>query len=182
MDAILNFDMSILNFIYDSVRCAFLDYFMPIVTLFGESGIFFICIAVILMLFRKTRKTGFVLSLSLIIGLIVCNLTLKPIIARPRPYTVRQDVILLVERLSDYSFPSGHTVAAFEASTVFMKRNRIAGLCFLILAVLIAFSRLYLFVHYPTDIIAGIIIGTASGFAACGVVDAIYNKFIQKEI
>ncbi len=173
---ILSFDMSLLNFIYDNIRCAFLDFLMPIVTLFGESGIFFICIALILMAFKKTRKTGFCLAISLIIGLLVCNVTLKPLVARPRPYTVRTDVIMLVEALNDYSFPSGHTVAAFEAATVFLMRKRIVGIVFSVLAILIAFSRLYLYVHYPTDVICGMIIGILSGVLSVKLVDFIYKK------
>lgn len=179
MTEILSFDMSLLNLIYDNIRCAFLDILMPIVTMFGESGIFFICIALALMLFRKTRKTGFMLALALIFGLVVCNLTLKPIVARPRPYTVRTDVIMLVEALNDYSFPSGHTVAAFECATVFLMRKRKVGIGFLALAVLIAFSRLYLYVHYPTDVLCGVIIGVISGFCAVKLVELIYKKYLK---
>lgn len=182
MESILSFDMSVLNFIYDNIRCSFLDFLMPIVTLFGESGIFYICIAVLMMLFKKTRKTGFMLSLSLIIGLIICNITLKPLVARPRPYTIREDVLLLVERLNDFSFPSGHTVAAFEASTVMMMRNRRIGILFLILAFLISFSRLYLYVHYPTDIIAGIIVGTISGIVSVTVINFIHKRIKSESL
>lgn len=182
MTEILSFDMSLLNFIYDNIRCAFLDILMPIVTLFGESGIFFICVALALMVFRKTRKTGFMLALALIIGLAVCNLTLKPIVARPRPYTVRTDVIMLVEALNDYSFPSGHTVAAFECAAVFLMRKRNIGIAFLMLAVLIAFSRLYLYVHYPTDVLCGMIIGVLSGVCAVKLVEFIYRKLDKRKI
>lgn len=176
MDLILGFDMSVLNFIYDNIRCAFLDLLMPLITLFGESGIFYICIALGLMIYKKTRKTGFMLAMSLILGLLVCNVMLKPLVARPRPYSVRTDVIMLVEALNDYSFPSGHTVAAFEAATVMMIQKKAAGIVFTVLAVLIAFSRLYLYVHYPTDIIAGIVIGVISGIVSAKVINAIYSR------
>ncbi len=179
MSAIINFDITVLNFIYDNLRCAFLDFIMPIITLFGESGIFFICIAVALLIFKKTRKTGAMLGLSLIIGLIVCNLTLKPIVARPRPYTLRE-VEMLVDGLSDFSFPSGHTVAAFEAASVLMMRNRKVGIPFLVLAILIAFSRLYLYVHFPTDVIVGAFIGAVSGFIAVKAVDALWDRISKK--
>ncbi len=175
MSAIINADFAILNFIYDNLRCAFLDAVMPLVTMLGESGIFFIIIAIGLLLFKKTRNTGFMLAISLIIGLVVCNLTLKPFVARPRPYTFRTDVVMLVDRLSDYSFPSGHTVAAFECATVFFKRKRYLGLAFLALAIIIAFSRLYLYVHFPTDVLVGAIIGVLSGIIAVNAVDKIYN-------
>lgn len=181
MEFITNLDMSVLNYIYDNLRCAFLDVFMPFITLFGESGIFFICLAVILMFIPKTRKTGFTLSVSLIIGLICCNMILKPIIARPRPYTIREDVVLLVEKLYDYSFPSGHTTAAFEAASVMLIRNRRVGIAFLVLAILIAISRLYLFVHYPTDVLVGMLLGIISGIVAAKIIDLIYDKIESKK-
>lgn len=174
--------MSIINYIYDNLRCAFLDVFMPFITLFGESGIFFICLAVVLMIFKRTRKTGFTLSVSLIIGLICCNMVLKPMVARPRPYTIREDVVLLVERLYDYSFPSGHTTAAFEAATVMYIRNRKFGTCFILLAILIAFSRLYLFVHYPTDVLVGILLGIVSGIVSAKIIDVLYDKYEAKKL
>ncbi len=165
MESIISFDISVLKFIYENLRCSFLDGFMKFITLFGESGIFFICIALCMLFFKKTRKTGIMLSISLIIGLIVCNITLKPLIARPRP-DVLTGLMPLIERPTDFSFPSGHTVAAFEAATVFMLRDKRVGIPFLVLAVLIAMSRLYLHVHYPTDIIGGIILGSISGIIA----------------
>ena len=142
MEKIILFDTTVLNYIYDNLRCAFLDFIMPVITLLGESGIFFICVAVLLLIFKKTRKTGAMLGLSLIIGLIVCNLTLKPLVARPRPYTLRE-VEMLVDGLSDFSFPSGHTVASFEAASVFMMRNKKIGIPFLVLAFLIAKENKY---------------------------------------
>ena len=175
MESIISFDISVLTFIYENLRCAFLDGFMKFITLFGESGIFYICIALVMLFFKKTRKTGIMLSISLIIGLVVCNMTLKPIIARPRPY-IYTGLEPLIERPTDFSFPSGHTVAAFEAATVFMLRDRRAGIPFLVLAILIAMSRLYLHVHYPTDIIGGIILGSISGIIAVKAVNWFCNK------
>lgn len=175
MENIIAFDISILKYIYENLRSAFADTFMKFITLFGEGGIFFICIALVLLFFKKTRKTGIMLSISLIIGLIVCNMTLKPIIARPRPY-IYTGLEPLIERPGDFSFPSGHTVASFEAATVFMLRDRRFGIPLLILAVLIAFSRLYLHVHYPTDIIGGMVLGTLSGIIAVKSVEYFCKK------
>lgn len=181
MTQIISLDMTLLNFIYDNLRCAFLDMFMPLVTLFGESGIFYILLALGLLIFKKTRKTGLMLAVSLIIGLVVCNLTLKPVIARARPYTVRTDVVMLVEALSDFSFPSGHAVAAFEGATVMLCNYRKTGILFLVLAILIAFSRLYLYVHYPTDVIVGVVIGVISGLVSVKAVNILSNKIYKNK-
>jgi len=162
MNALNNFEIGILDFIADKLGCAFLDFLMPIITLFGDGGIFWIACAVIMLFFKSTRKTALTMGMALLMGLLVCNVTLKPLVGRIRPYDVNTDVVLLIERLSDYSFPSGHTVASFEAAvTLMICERRRFGYPALVLALLIAFSRLYLYVHYPTDVIAGICIGIA---------------------
>ena len=86
----------------------------------------------------------------------------------------------MIARLSDYSFPSGHTLASFEAATVLMIRDKRIGVPALILAVIIAFSRLYLYVHYPTDVLAGMILGVSIGIFACKAVDLLYKRFDRK--
>lgn len=181
MDFILDMDMSILNWIYDNLRCGFLNVFMPFITMFGESGIFFIALSLVMIIIPKTRKTGIMMGVALFLGLIICNLTLKPLVARPRPYTIRTDVILLVDKLSDFSFPSGHTIAAFEVASVLMIRNRKYGIAATVLAVLIAFSRLYLYVHYPTDVLVSIVLGTIFGFISVKLVNKIYDKLEKKK-
>ena len=101
---------------------------------------------------------------------------LKNIVSRIRPYDLKQDIELLIKRLSDYSFPSGHTLASFEAATVLMIKDKRLGIPALILAILIAFSRIYLYVHYPSDVLAGILFGIAFAFLAVFIVDKIYIK------
>lgn len=171
-----NFEIGILDFIRDTFACSFLDTVMPIISLFGDKGIFWIAVAVLLIIFKKTRKTGISMGAALLIGVIVGNLILKNVVARIRPYDLNTEITLLVSALSDYSFPSGHTLASFEAATVLLIRDKRLGIPALVLAILIALSRLYLYVHYPTDVLAGAVLGTAIGFFACFLVNSAYNK------
>lgn len=171
-----NFEIGILDFIKDTFSCAFLDKVMPIITLFGDKGIFWIAVAVLLIICKKTRKTGISMGAALLIGVIVGNLILKNAVARIRPYDLNSGVELLVNALSDYSFPSGHTLASFEAATVLLIRDKRLGIPALVLAILIALSRLYLYVHYPTDVLAGALLGALIGVFACFLVNRIYEK------
>ena len=164
-----SFDLPILEWIAANLKCGFLDAVMPLITLLGDAGIFWILCSVVMILIPKTRKTGLAMGISLLIGLLVCNVTLKPLVGRIRPYDYQlqhfqKEIILLVEGLHDYSFPSGHTIASFEAATALLIGNKKLGIPAMILAVLIAFSRLYLYVHYPTDVIASIVLGIGIAF------------------
>ena len=164
-----SFDLPILEWIAANLKCGFLDFLMPLITLLGDAGIFWILCSVVMILIPKTRKTGLAMGISLLIGLLVCNVTLKPLVGRIRPYDYQwqffqKEITLLVEGLHDFSFPSGHTIASFEAATALLIGNKKLGIPAMILAVLIAFSRLYLYVHYPTDVIASVILGTGLAF------------------
>ena len=173
----ISFDLPILEWIRANVWCEVLDVAMPIITTFGDGGIFWIAWSVLLMFFPKTRKTGLGMAFALAMGLVVCNLTLKPMVARIRPYDLQAElgvtINLLQGAMHDFSFPSGHTIASFEAATVLLKNSKKMGIPAYILAILVAFSRLYLYVHYPTDVIASIILGTIFaliGNALAGVI------------
>ena len=159
----ISFDLPILDWIQANLQSDFMDKFMPFITVFGDAGIFWMVISALFVVFPKTRKTGLGMAFAMIIGLVVCNITLKPLVGRIRPYDLQAElgitIQLLGERMHDFSFPSGHTIASFEAAVVMLK-NRKLGIPAMILAVLISFSRLYLYVHYPTDVIASIILGT----------------------
>ncbi len=163
----VSFDLPILDWIQANLQSGFLDTVMPIITLFGDGGIFWIACAVILLLIPKTRRIGLGMAFALIMGLVVCNMTLKPLVARIRPYDLQSDlgvtIKLLIDAQHDFSFPSGHTIASFEACTVLMLGNRKLGIPATLLAILIAFSRLYLYVHYPTDVITSVVLGTLFG-------------------
>ncbi len=164
MEVVNNIDFKILNFIYDNLHCTFLNKTMPIISKLGDIGIIFIVVAIVLICFKKYRKIGFTMLLSLIIGSILCNLIMKPLFARIRPYDINTAINLIINKLNDFSFPSGHTIAAFECATVIYLYNKKLSIPFIILAFLIAFSRLYLYVHYPSDIFASIILGIIVGY------------------
>ena len=176
MEAVLNilnqcavaFDLPILDWIQAHLQSGFMDFIMPIITVFGDAGIFWIAWAVLLLLFPRTRKTGLGMGIALLMGVVICNIILKPAVARPRPYDMQEElgvmIKLLVDRQHDFSFPSGHTIASFEASVVLLRNSKKMGIPAFILAILIAFSRMYLYVHYPTDVIVSVILGTAFAF------------------
>ena len=159
-----SFDLPILDWIQANIANDFLDVLMPIITAFGNGGIFWMACAALMLVFPKTRKTGVAMAIALILGLIVCNFLLKPLIDRPRPFKVQADmgiiINLLIKEPGPHSFPSGHTIASFEAGVAMLLGNKKLGIPAFILAILIAFSRLYLYVHYPTDVFASIILGT----------------------
>lgn len=176
------FDFSILNF-FQSVRTDFFDFFFSTITHLADKGIFWIALGLLLAVFAKTRKTGVTVLLSLIFSVFLCNILLKNIIARPRPYTVEEWSIIrdaareiLVALPDDWSFPSGHTSASFAAATAIFCCNKKWGVPSLILAALIAFSRIYLYVHYPTDVIAAIFIGGIAGVSAYFITKAILKS------
>ena len=164
----VSFDLPILDWIAANLWCPFLDTVMPIITVFGDGGIFWIAISVILLFTKKHRKTGLAMAFALSMGLLVCNIILKPGVARIRPYDFQmeyftKEIQLIAGGMHDFSFPSGHTIASFEACTALMLGNKKFGIPATILAVLVAFSRLYLYLHYPTDVIASVILGTLFG-------------------
>ncbi len=157
-------ELFILDFIQAHCRSAALDVFFPAVTKFGDAGLFWIAVCAVLILFPHKRKTGIAVVFAFALDVIICNIFLKNLCARPRPYNYRPELELLVARLSDYSFPSGHTALSFTAvSTLFFRKEKL-WIPALVLAILIAFSRLYLFVHFPTDVLAGAVFGVVFGY------------------
>ena len=160
------FDLPILDWIAANLSCPFLDTVMPLITALGDAGIFWMVMAAILLLFKPTRRVGLGMGIAMLMGLLLCNLTLKPLCQRPRPYDYQYEAFgklipLIIERQHDFSFPSGHTIASFEAAGVIVLNNKKWGIAALVLACLIAFSRLYLYVHYPTDVLVSIVLGFA---------------------
>ena len=185
----VSFDLPILEWIQANMRNSFLDFVMPIITVLGDAGIFWMICAAVLFLTKKYRKVGLGMAFAMMMGLLVCNIILKPTVARPRPYDFQWEVFgkqiqLLIETQHDFSFPSGHTIASFEACTVLMLGDKKLGIPATILAILIAFSRMYLYVHYPTDVIASVILGTIFGiigyYAAQKINISLKGKYLGK--
>jgi len=182
----LNFDLPILDWIADNLRCGFLDFVMPLITKLGDAGIFWIAVAVLLLFIPKYRKIGLSMGAALLMGLLVCNLTLKPLIARIRPYDLQLErfgktIQLLIATPHDFSFPSGHTIASFEGATVLLLMNKKLGIPAMVLAALIAFSRMYLYVHYPTDVLASVVLGIGFAFLAKFLVQKGYELYENRK-
>ena len=164
---ITRIDFSILYWIQNTFRCAFLDFLMPGITFLGNAGLIWLLIAAVLLFQKKYRRTGILLLAGLLAGVLIGNVALKNLVARARPCWIDTAVRMLVSVPKDFSFPSGHTSASFAAATaLYLAKERKLFIPTLMLACLIAFSRMYLYVHYPTDIIGGLLIGIASAYLA----------------
>lgn len=159
-------EIEILNLI-QHLRTPFLDEVMRFVTSLGNFSIAWVMLALVLILIPKTRKIGLVVMVAVILDSVLCNVILKNIFVRPRPCDVNTAINLLIPRPSGYSFPSGHTSASFAAvAALYFSGERKIWKAALALAILIAFSRMYLYVHYPTDVLGGIICGIICGCAS----------------
>lgn len=164
---ITNFDISILLFFQEHIRQEWLTGFVKVITFLGDVGWFWILLGVLLVIPKKTRNIGVVVLLSLLIDALITNVALKNIIARTRPYDMTNAIIPLIPKPHDFSFPSGHTAASFASAFVYYRMApRKYGIASLVLATMIGLSRLYLGVHYPSDVIGGFLVGLFSSIAA----------------
>lgn len=161
----MSLDQTILYWIQDNLSCGLLDLLMPKLTLLGSGGAIWLLAAGGMLCTKKYRRQGVILLAGLAVGVLVGNVCLKNLIARPRPCWLDNSVKLLVSSPTDYSFPSGHTLASTIGATVLTKTDRRFGWAAIPIAAIIAFSRLYLFVHFPSDILAGAVLGVAIGEA-----------------
>ena len=180
-DAVTSFDFAVLDWIRENLSCGFLDGLCVVISGIWHMGLPCILLAAVLLLFRRTRKTGTCLALAILFGFVFGNLILKNAVARIRPYDLKEGIDLLVNRLKDYSFPSGHTLVSFETATViFVREKKRYGIPAFVAAAAVAFSRLYLYVHYPTDVVAGIVLGVLFGLAGCCIGGMAYDLAAEK--
>ena len=164
-----------------NLRCGVMDTIQVAVTSLDYKGIVWILLAVVLLFFRKTRKAGLMIGLAMTLGLAIGNGVFKNVMERIRPYDVNEAMRsqLLIAPLTDFSFPSGHALSSFEAAGVLMMTHRkTLGWPSLVLAVLIAFSRLYLYVHYPSDVLAGALLGLLFALIAVLAVNRIERAIL----
>ena len=177
LEQLLHIDGQILLWIQEYLRFPALTSVMKDITNLGNAGILWILITIVLLLDKKTRNVGYMSALALIGSLIVDNILLKNLVARTRPYEVVDGLKLLIEKQSDYSFPSGHTGSSFASAIVLWKElPKKYGVMALIAAVLIAYSRLYVGVHYPSDVLAGVVIGTVLALVSVWLVKMIQGQ------
>ena len=163
-------DFGILNFIQQYIAGPALDTVMAFITHLGDYGILWIGICLVFLTMPKHRKNGLILASAMVAGLIICNLLLKNIIARPRPFMIN-DFPIIINPPMGYSFPSGHSSISFVAASVIAARYRKYAPLAYLTASLIALSRIYLYVHYPSDVVAGALMGILIGVATVRIFD-----------
>lgn len=177
LETLLNLDGGFLLFLQESVRNPMLDSLMKFITALGNGGMIWIGATILLLIPKKTRKIGMMSAVALLGSLIINNNIIKNIVQRPRPFVTFTDLQIIIPTPSEYSFPSGHTSSSFAAAAVFYRHlPKKLGLPSVILAGLIGFSRLYVGVHYPTDVIAGVIMGILLSYLAEFLVNLLRNK------
>ena len=171
------FEASIILWIQENLR-GVMDTFWIFVTHLGDEGYLWIALGLSLLGFKKTRTVGIAVLLSLLLDLVIVNFTLKDLIGRPRPFVVNDAIQTLIKQPSAYkSFPSGHTSGSFAAAfALYRGVSKKIGIPVLILAGLIAVSRLYVGVHYPTDVLAGVAVGLLCSFGAYFIIQIVRWK------
>ena len=173
-------ELSILYAI-QNIHTDFLDRFiLTVMNITGSYGQLWVILAVALLFFKKTRKAGFTILISYAIVYVVAQYGLKDLIARPRPCHIDETVALLVSRPSSFSCPSTHSAWAFAAAASIFAWHKIAGIAVGVIALIVALGRLYLFVHFPTDVLFGIALGILFAFVAYTIVKAADKKIKGK--
>ena len=171
IDIVHTMDYSILAYISEKWRGGSLDTVCKLFSLLGNYGAVWIALAVLLLFFRKTRRAGLAMLIALGVGYAVGNVWLKELVMRPRPFVTHTDLTPLLDPGDRWSFPSGHALSSFAAATALFFFHKKTGLLAYLLAACIAFSRLYASVHYPTDVLAGAVLGILCGLAAAWFAD-----------
>ncbi len=169
-------ELAILDWIQNVLKSPVMDTIMVYVSTLGDKGYIYYIFLALLLINKKTRKVGIVMGIAMILNYLISNLGLKPLVARIRPYDINTTVEILVHKPSSYSFPSGHSAQAFTVASAFLFMKYHYAKPMLVLAAIIAFSRVYLYVHYPTDVIAGAAIGMLCGYLAYHIFNFITHK------
>lgn len=178
MDYLLQLDGNILLWIQEYLRSDLWSWFWITITKLGDSGFIWLTTAILMLFFKKTRKVGIVALCSIALCFLITNIGLKNLVARPRPYTQLPELMILTHLESSFSFPSGHTANSFAVALIYFRMlPKKYGIAAVVLATLIGFSRLYIGVHYPTDVIGGFLVA----LFASSVVYFTYKNILVKK-
>ena len=163
MNFITKIDISILNLI-QNLKSPLMDKIMTTITAFGNMGIFWILLIIIFLTTKEYKKMAKFMIVCMLVNVVIVNLIIKPAVGRQRPFEIVEGIKLLVLKPQDPSFPSGHSAISFCMLTtiLFFSKSKTINIMASLLAILIAFSRLYLYVHFPSDVFCGIIFGVFS--------------------
>jgi len=181
-------DIQILKWVHEVFHSqTWLNYIMKYITYIGEFGAGAILCALILLIFKKTRWAGVAVAVACVLDVLIVNVILKLSVNRARPWQTYPDLgfqefhrLIGVREPTDSSFPSGHTAALFAAAVALIMFYKVKGLPALAVAILVAVSRIYLCMHYPTDVLGGIIIGSACGVGCYFLMKLAKKIFLQK--
>ena len=172
----LTLDADILLYIQDHIRSSFLDKIFPNITFLGDAGIFWILLTVVFLCFKKTRRAAVCSAIALVGSLLLNNCILKPLVNRTRPYELIEGLVLIGEKAKDGSFPSGHTAASIASAVAMCRYLKKRWYLPLIgLALMISFSRLYIGIHYPTDVLVGLLDGILLAVIAWVIESKLYR-------
>ncbi|MGL5086461.1 MAG: phosphatase PAP2 family protein [Clostridium sp.] len=176
IENITSIDKEIIMFIQNNLHSDIMDWIMVVITSLGDAGLIWILMGLGLAITKKYRRVGYLVLGALLLGLILGEVILKNIIQRDRPFMIIEGIDSIIKAPTSYSFPSGHTTASFAAAGVLASSFRKKSIFIFMGASLIAISRIYLGVHFPTDIIAGIILGLT-----CSYLVLLIDKKISRE-
>ena len=176
------FELTILDWIQETMRCTVLDTVMPLISHLGEAGIVWIVLTLVLLCTKRYRRAGLSCACALVLDLLACNIILKPLVGRVRPFDLNPLAPeLLVAPPTDFSFPSGHTAASFAATGALYASGTRLWMPALGLSLLMGLSRLYLYVHYPSDVLGGLILGTLVGFGGYRLALWLTERFAARQ-
>lgn len=181
MDFIQDFDFSVLEFIQQNMRCEFLDAVFPVITSTLFVGLFWGTAAVCMLFTKKYRRCGIAAIVCILLGLLCGNLILKHLVARARPCWLKPIEGMIVAVPKDFSFPSAHTAISFVTAIVFLRHSRAIGIPALAVAALLAFTRLYVYVHFPTDILGGLILAVLLAIFGDMLTQRVIDRIIEKK-
>ena len=177
-----NLDEQILLFIQENIRNPILSRIFVPLTIIGNSGVFLVVVGIIMCIIKKTRRIGMVFLASIVIGFIINDIVIKNIVRRIRPFEAISALEILVKAPKSFSFPSGHTASFFAAATSLFYNSRRNAFVSLVIATAMGFSRMYVGVHYPSDVLAGMVVGVTSGAASIYLYKRLINEQNNKAV